>query len=385
MTTADGYTISSTYNPNESSTSSFTILPQAPSRRGGRPPENSSSLRPSYASLPSPAPAPGYIRCGHEGCLFSGAHKTVEIHKMDRHLIFPPGWKKPRGDWDTDPSLKGKPVPILGTGVMLNTPEAIEAWIADRKKGWPSKQNIEDKKRKAREAAERGQIDPSELTARGHKRRRSEGEAGRYDNRRGERGRWGRGRAAPERARPDSGWTGRARGRGRGATSGSRQATETSQDFNTIPSIAVIDPISVDSDSNSDMDPVKDAVTSKAPEANFPPFASDKPPPDENRECGNSAVPPDHNLTSLPRRGVRKPPHSRAQPHNPFANRSSLLRNLLLPEIRYTVSNLSQTIHFIVENDFFNDVELQPGEADSQLIKVLNSTEFESGERSSTE
>jgi len=48
---------------------------------------------------------------------------------------------------------------------------------------------------------------------------------------------------------------------------------------------------------------------------------------------------------------------------------------LLLPEIRHTVSNLSQAIHFLVENDFLEDVELRPGDADSQGIKVLESSE----------
>jgi hypothetical protein len=58
---------------------------------------------------------------------------------------------------------------------------------------------------------------------------------------------------------------------------------------------------------------------------------------------------------------------------------------LLVPEIRHTVSNLSQVIHFLVDNDFLDNVELQPGDADSQLIKVLDSTDHanvEPGERS---
>lgn len=36
----------------------------------------------------------GPARCGHEGCMFAGSHKEVEVHKMDRHLIFPPGWQE---------------------------------------------------------------------------------------------------------------------------------------------------------------------------------------------------------------------------------------------------------------------------------------------------
>lgn len=26
--------------------------------------------------------------------MFAGSHKEVEVHKMDRHLIFPPGWQE---------------------------------------------------------------------------------------------------------------------------------------------------------------------------------------------------------------------------------------------------------------------------------------------------
>ena len=36
-----------------------------------------------------------------------------------------------------------------------------------------------------------------------------------------------------------------------------------------------------------------------------------------------------------------------------------------------TVSNLSQAIHFLVENDFLENVELKPGEANEKRIEVL--------------
>lgn len=48
-----------------------------------------------------------------------------------------------------------------------------------------------------------------------------------------------------------------------------------------------------------------------------------------------------------------------------------LVYKLLLPEIRVTVSNLSQAIHFLVENDFLENVELKPGEANEKRIEVL--------------
>jgi hypothetical protein len=37
-----------------------------------------------------------------------------------------------------------------------------------------------------------------------------------------------------------------------------------------------------------------------------------------------------------------------------------------------TVSNLSQAIHFLVENDFLENVELKPGEANEKRIEVLD-------------
>lgn len=51
---------------------------------------------------------PGNVRCTHEGCTFVGSKKSVETHRMDRHLIYPPGWnsRKQSETWDADPSLK---------------------------------------------------------------------------------------------------------------------------------------------------------------------------------------------------------------------------------------------------------------------------------------
>lgn len=52
---------------------------------------------------------PGSHSCTHEGCRFTGSKKSVEIHMMDRHLVYPPGWekRKRKSDWDADPSLIG--------------------------------------------------------------------------------------------------------------------------------------------------------------------------------------------------------------------------------------------------------------------------------------
>lgn len=37
-----------------------------------------------------------------------------------------------------------------------------------------------------------------------------------------------------------------------------------------------------------------------------------------------------------------------------------------------TVSNLSQAIRFLVDNDFLENVELKPGQADERMIEVID-------------
>ena len=36
-----------------------------------------------------------------------------------------------------------------------------------------------------------------------------------------------------------------------------------------------------------------------------------------------------------------------------------------------TVSNLSQAIHFLVENGFLDNVEMKPGEAEEKNIEII--------------
>lgn len=58
---------------------------------------------------------PGNSKCTFEGCSFTASPKTLEIHMMDRHLIYPLGWEKrqKKPDWDADPSLKGSTYTLL--------------------------------------------------------------------------------------------------------------------------------------------------------------------------------------------------------------------------------------------------------------------------------
>ncbi|KAI0660463.1 nuclear fragile X mental retardation-interacting protein 1-domain-containing protein [Cubamyces menziesii] len=301
---------------------------------------------------------------------------------MDRHLIYPPGWenRKKKDDWDADPSLKGKPIFIQGTSIKLDTPEAIEQWLAERRKRFPTKQNVEDKERKMREAVERGQIPFDEMTHRKKRRRMEDGPGDRAGSVRGGRGgQRGRGRGRGRGRTVDNGWEGRRP---------TEPTTENAPSSVAVPQSSSIraatknqkaerdedDSSEDDGGSGSDSDDAPEVVSSKKPPACLDQAA------DENamdaEEDGPVDKPeepePAHVADHTPQL-VKKPrPKQPRRPlYNPFAQRPSLLRNLLLPEIRMTVSNLSQAIHFLVDNDFLDNVELKPGQADERKIEVI--------------
>ncbi|KAF7339395.1 Nuclear fragile X mental retardation-interacting protein 1 [Mycena sanguinolenta] len=298
--TPQGYTYSSTYNP------------AGPSNA------------PKPSTFSAPWYQPGNSRCTYKNCTFRGSPQTVETHMMDRHLIFPPGWekRKKKPEWDADPSLKGKTIPIQGTTVVLDSPEQLEAWIAERKKRWPSAQRVEEKKRKMEEAVARGQLSLEDSGLAGRKRRRIDD-----GNANSDRGR-GRGRGAARGARGrgrglDSGW----RGRGRGGVA--QQQTRPPP------------PASESSSSSDDSD--DDGAPEEIESTKIEPPAVVAPP-----------------VVQVPNRP--RPPQPKQPIRNPFASRPTLLRNF---------SNLSQAIRFLVDNDFLQNVELKPGQANEKLIEVL--------------
>lgn len=118
MTTSEGYTYSSTFVPGQQSQP----FPSTSFSNGGL--GTGSSGFP-FQTTPAPPSqswySPGNARCKQAGCRFSGSAKAVELHMMDRHLVYPPGWdkRKKRPDWDADPSLKGCVVRYTSTLVKL--------------------------------------------------------------------------------------------------------------------------------------------------------------------------------------------------------------------------------------------------------------------------
>ncbi|KAI0068341.1 hypothetical protein BV25DRAFT_1818736 [Artomyces pyxidatus] len=375
QSTPEGYTYSSTYNGPIPGPSHSVPAPRA-TRTHAQP-----------AQVPAPWYSPGSSRCSHPGCAFTGSAKAVETHMMDRHLIYPPGWdkRKRRNDWDADPSLKGKPIPIQGTGIRLDTPADIEQWIAERKRRWPTAARVDEKRRKLEEAIARGQMYPGDTALRGTKRRRveePEGERGGGQRGGGQRGR-GRGRGRGS----DRGW-GAGRGRGRGAFHGTPADGGAAQATLISPVPMDVPPEdSLSSSDDSDDDGAPEAVSSKPPADLIDAVGSsdseiqppEKEPPERMTDVP-TPVPSGLPAQADPPRPIRRPPppQPKRQPRNPFGSRPSLLRNLLQPEIRMTVSNLSQAIHFLVDNNFLENVELKPGQAAEKLIEVVGEQPAES-------
>ncbi|CAE6395976.1 unnamed protein product [Rhizoctonia solani] len=358
----------------------------------------------------------GPVRCGHEGCLFAGTHKEVEVHKMDRHLIFPPGWQekgqgKRKRNEDDDAYVDEEAqfrasgaVTILGTDVKLDSPEAMAAWLEERKKRWPSAKRIAEKAQNRREALERGQIlaEPSRI-------HRSGPDSGRGQSQRGR----GRGRGKPtnhiqtgasganrehhhplnthgrvhhNRGRGDRGSRiasnrGRVGRQDRIPVTGSLLAnqkgskteknTTSGTDSSSAESTSESDSDSTSDGSGSDMDPLQDAVSSKtepridSSEVQSPQI--DEATPVQSRE--EELLTNTQSKKQVPRKSAPQPPKP---VYNPFNQRPSLLRNLLVPDIHATVSNLSQAIKFLVANDFLDNVELKPGDAENVSIQPMD-------------
>lgn len=136
--------------------------------------------------------------------------------------------------------------------MVLDTEESVAAWIAERKKRWPTKQRVEEKQKKRQEAFERGEILEHVASLRGNKRRRTD--------------------AGP--SHPNSGeHRGRGRGRGgsrEGGPQGRQDAPAQVVTHHPLPQKPICASVlpateedSSSSDSDSDMDPEKDAISSK--------------------------------------------------------------------------------------------------------------------------
>lgn len=117
-TNADGYTFSTTYVQGSMPDPSSAPISNRPANHSPQHGDKSHN-RTAQQSHVSSSQGSWYqfenVRCTYKNCTFTGSQKTLEIHMMDRHLIYPPGWEKRKkdSDWDADPSLKGFVMIIL--------------------------------------------------------------------------------------------------------------------------------------------------------------------------------------------------------------------------------------------------------------------------------
>lgn len=254
---------------------------------------------------------------------------------------------------------------------------------------------MEEKKRKIDEAVARGQIFVDVPALLRGKRRKIE-EGPKNPQHREQTNDRGMGRGGGRGRGTDGGWRGRGRG-GSAMQSGGDRDSALSADVRAAPNISPITVMGADGSENSDDDDASPEVfTSKPPPSVLIGHASsDENTPDQSVEVGVDETPLALRITKATKPvNKTRPPQPKKVPHNPFASRPTLLRNvsccfpsipfhcshisfgqqLLLPEIRVTVSNLSQAIRFLVANDFLADVEMKPGEAEERLIEVISNS-----------
>lgn len=104
-TTVDGYALSSTYLSNHELAKNNT-LPEPQDQE-----QHIEYVRPSKRQYNAASRllwlTPGDRACDYPGCTFKASRKSLELHKMDRHLIYPMDWQEEKR-WDGDISLKGR-------------------------------------------------------------------------------------------------------------------------------------------------------------------------------------------------------------------------------------------------------------------------------------
>ncbi|EJU01894.1 hypothetical protein DACRYDRAFT_107624 [Dacryopinax primogenitus] len=250
-------------------------------------------------------------------------------------------------------------LPIAGTGILLDTPEAIEAWIMERKARWPSAKRIEEKSAAKKAAQKRGEI-PDQTT--GHRFPETAGTAisqrkpslnahqhiSTRSRRRGHGGNRPDIRHSERFAEPHSSTIAHYHqpiSRPGVANTGPKNGAS--------PSVRPLTPSSSISsgsgESLSDLDPITDAVSSK--KATLEALAHS-----ESIQTGE--------VSRMILRPIRITRRKACGSHPSKSSTDNFMHALLSTEIRATVSRVSQAIQFLVDNDLLEGVEEQVGDTE---------------------
>ncbi|KAF9937258.1 hypothetical protein BGZ67_001493 [Mortierella alpina] len=218
---------------------------------------------------------------------------------------------------------------------VLNTPEDIAAWIAKRRKAWPSESNILKKEQERQEMIAKGQI--------------VEGSSSKDENGRNKRKKkdW----SQDQRANAETVKKARTEGAAKSNdTTGSAMIECTSSN-------------NLSEDENEDMDPVKDAVTSKDPSVMGKVLLPGDRPKRPRKPCKfflkGSCTKGDrctygHDSTQAAK--VQKSNQASVK-KEVFRSRPSLLQMLLSSEIKEEKNKLLEALRYIVVNNFFEKEE----------------------------
>ncbi|CDZ97037.1 Zinc finger, CCCH-type [Phaffia rhodozyma] len=412
--TPQGYTLSTHFtsqpvsSPSAPSSSSFTpksssSISDHPHPTAGRSEKKAKQPKLDHQAL---NPAQRMRNCQLSSCHFTGLEKDVEIHEMDRHLIYPVGWKE-KMERKKAKSNGGPPVPIPGTTMVLQTPEQIEAWIAERKRKWPTQARVQEKEKMHEEAVSRGELPFRSASARGR------GRGGVTRGRGNTRNQLSSSR--PQGKKPSENRPAKPGSKGRGVD---LEAYEKAKKEGLLDDDFDSDPLSSSSSSSSseDEDSSSEEDESSSDEDGPPEGSSSKLPTAEGEGKEGARAKPvcsyfrtkkgckmgnacrfahqneqeDPDCISNPNalRPTQQPrptptPNPRIQPRP--STRPSLLHSLLETDIQHTTSDLSQVIHFLCTNDFLRGVERHVGEREERLRSGIGAIEHDEEENSDNE
>ncbi|PWN86983.1 hypothetical protein FA10DRAFT_304412 [Acaromyces ingoldii] len=313
----------------------------------------------------------GHLVCGHALASSSSGSPSssptcqwrtssalaLTFHRADRHLVYPPGGK---AELDRmDPLLDeerrkrarasrrpGPPataaaaiqnegpevregegeeegVRIEGLSIRLDSDELVRKWTAERRKRWPTDERV--RRRIAESWADEGRRELQQQQRR-------------------QRGQW--------QENKDTTTMKRAAGAKSAEDASDDDEESSSEDEESSSESSSSDDDDDDDDSSgSDMDPVKDAVSSKVDPSLAQPTPREAPLRAQQQQQQQQQQRP------------RKRP--REAPRNPFEPRH-LLRALLSSEIDRHVDAVAQVIRFLVRNGFLRGVEQREGQAAEQ-------------------
>ncbi|GJJ72467.1 nuclear fragile X mental retardation-interacting protein 1 [Entomortierella parvispora] len=230
----------------------------------------------------------------------------------------------------------------------LNTPEDIAAWIAQRRKQWPTETNIQKKEQERQEMIAKGQIveDPT-------KGKNAFDKKGKGNNNSNKKLSWKQRQEearAQKRIKMEAGET-------------AEGAVPSTVDGSIVPALGPSEIGDGEEDDDEDMDPEKDAITSKDPtvmgKVLLPTERATRP----KRACryflkgtchkgDKCSWSHDAALAAKVQKSVQASVKTEV-----FRTRSSLLQMLLSGEIKQEKNVLLEAIRFIVDNNFFEKEE----------------------------